>query len=259
MALGASIDQVSPLAYLLAFGGGISSFVSPCTLPLLPGYLSMVTGVDVASLEQDPKAHTRRIVSTTLLFTLGLGLVFVPLGFTSSAVGGFLFRNQEVLTRVSGVIVLAMAGFLAASAFSNAMWLQREYKAHPELRRFGRAAPMVAGMAFAFGWTPCIGPIYGSILGIAATQGQGFAGASLLAVYTLGIGLPFLACGLLLGRMGGALRFVRRHNRTIVLASAAVLGLFGVLLVLDELTWVTRELTKVYEALGLDRLIENVA
>ena len=247
LALGSRISDVNVLAYLAAFGGGVVSFLSPCVLPLVPGYLSVVTGLDIATLEGDTSPHTRRIVGTTAMFIAGFGTVFVLLGMTASSVGQTLRAHQQILTRVSGALMLAMALFLLGSLFLRAPWLYQEKRFHPQLGRFGAAAPVVAGAAFAFGWSPCTGPIYGSILGIAANQHRVWAGGTLLVVYSLGLGLPFLLTGLLLGRLGGALGWVKRHFVLIVGGSAVVIGAFGLLLMFDELsrlsihlqTWLT--------------------
>ena len=248
LALGSRISDVNVLAYLAALGGGVVSFLSPCVLPLLPGYLSIVTGLDIATLEEGGRtAHTRRIVGTTSLFIAGFGTVYVLLGLTAASIGQPLRDHQVALTRGSGALMLAMALFLIGSIFLRAPWLYQEKRFHPQLGRFGNAAPAVAGVAFGFGWSPCIGPILGSILGIAANQHRVWAGGTLLAVYSLGLGLPFLVAGLLLGRLGGALGWVKRHFVWIVGGSAIVIGAFGLLLMFDELsrlsvhlqTWLT--------------------
>jgi cytochrome c-type biogenesis protein len=247
LALGTRISDVNVLAYLAAFGGGVVSFLSPCVLPLVPGYLSMVTGLDLAELEDQSRVHARRIVTTTVVFVAGFGAVFVAWGLSATAFSRLLRDHQSILTRLSGTLLLAMALFLLGSLFLRAPWLYQEKRFHPRLGRFGNAAPAVAGVAFGFGWSPCIGPILGSILGIAANQHRVWAGGTLLAVYSLGLGLPFLLTGLLLGRLGGALGWVKRHFVFIVGGSAVVIGAFGLLLMFDELsrlsvnlqTWLT--------------------
>jgi cytochrome c-type biogenesis protein len=236
LALGSRFSDVNLLAYLAAFGGGVVSFLSPCVLPLVPGYLSVVTGLDLTELQDEPRVHTRRIVATTAWFVAGFGVVFVALGLSASGFGQLLRDHQSILTRVSGAVLLAMALFLLGSLFLRAPWLYQEKRFHPQLGRFGNAAPAVAGVAFGFGWSPCIGPILGSILGIAANQHRLWAGGTLLAVYSLGLGLPFLLSGLLLGRLGGALGWVKRHFVLIVGGSAVIIGAFGLLLMFDQLS-----------------------
>jgi cytochrome c-type biogenesis protein len=255
LALGSRISDVNAFAYLAAVGGGVVSFLSPCVLPLLPGYLSMVTGLDIATLEDKASDHTRRIVGTTALFVAGFGTVFVLLGLTASSLGQTLRNHQEMLTRVSGALMLAMALFLLGSMFLRAPWLYQEKRFHPDLHRYGTAAPLVAGAAFGFGWSPCIGPILGSIYGIAATQQRVWAGATLLAAYSIGLGIPFLISGLALDRVTGALGWFKRHYAIIVIGSAIVLGAFGLLLMFDGLSRLTGELQRRLTDLHLDWLV----
>ena len=249
------ISSVSPLAYVLAFGGGVISFLSPCVLPLVPGYLSFVTGLDLVTLRDDSRKHQGEIVLTTGLFIVGFGTVFVLLGLSASAAGSALVDHQDLLTRVSGAVMLGFALFLAGSVFLHAPWLYGELRFHPQVSRYGRAAPVVAGAAFAFGWTPCLGPVLGSILTIAADAHRAWAGATLLAAYTVGLGLPFLVCGLALGRLAGALTWVRRHLPAIVVMSAVVVGIFGLLLLFNRLSRANAELTRVLDAVHLSWLV----
>lgn len=255
LALGSRISDVNAFAYLAALGGGVVSFLSPCVLPLVPGYLSMVTGLDIATLEDDASVHTRRILGTTAMFVAGFGIVFVLLGLTASSIGQPLRDHQTTLTRVSGALMLAMALFLLGSMFLRAPWLYQEKRFHPELGRFGAAAPLVAGAAFGFGWSPCIGPILGSIYGIAATQQRVWAGGTLLAAYSIGLGIPFLVTGLALGRVGGAFGWVKRHFPVIVIGSAIVLGGFGLLLMFNELSRLTGDFQRWLTSAHLEWLV----
>lgn len=256
LALGSRIGDVNVLAYLAAVGGGVVSFLSPCVLPLVPGYLSVVTGLDLATLEDGASAHTRHIVGTTALFIAGFGTVFVLLGLTASGIGDPLRTHQQILTRISGALMLAMALFLVGSMFLRAPWLYQEKRFHPALGRYGAAAPVVAGAAFGFGWSPCLGPILGSILGIAATQRRVWAGGTLLAAYSVGLGLPFLVTGLAFHRVGGTLSWVKRHFPPIVVSSAIVLGAFGVLLMFNELSRLTVDLEHVLTDAHLQWLVD---
>jgi cytochrome c-type biogenesis protein len=255
LALGPRFDDVSVLAYLAAFGGGVISFLSPCVLPLVPAYLSMVTGLDLPSLEDGARAQRRHVIRTTALFVLGFGAVFVLLGLSVSSAGQLLRDHQETLTRISGTVLVAMGLFLLGSLFLRAPWLYQEKRFHPHLGRFGDAAPVVAGAAFGFGWSPCIGPILGSILAIAGTQDRIWAGATLLIAYTLGLGLPFLVTGLALGRVSVALAWVKRHFPLLVGTSAVVLIGFGVVLMFDQLTRVTSEMQQALDDTPLEWLV----
>jgi len=168
----------------------------------------------------------------------------VLLGLTAASIGQPLRDHQQLLTRISGTIMLAMALFLVGSMFLRAPWLYQEKRFHPDLGRYGVAMPLVAGAAFGFGWSPCFGPILGSILGIAASQRRVWAGGTLLAAYSIGLGLPFLVTGLALDRVSGALGWVKRHYPAIVIGSAVVLGGFGLLLMFDQLSRLTADLQR---------------
>jgi cytochrome c-type biogenesis protein len=246
---------VSDVGYIAAFGGGFVSFLSPCVLPLVPAYVSMVTGLDVAELRSGDGRHAGRVVRDTGLFVLGFGTVFVVLGLGANAFGGAVFRNQILLTRISGLVVVALALFLVGSLVLRAPWLYRELRFHPSPSRLGPLAAPVTGAAFGFGWTPCIGPVLGSVLAFAGTAGHAAHAAALLAVYSLGLGLPFLVVGLALDRLGGALSWVKRHTTAITLASATILGVLGVLLVFNQLTRVTSDTQSLFRSIGLGRLV----
>jgi cytochrome c-type biogenesis protein len=246
---------VSDVGYIAAFGGGLVSFVSPCVLPIVPAYLSMVTGLDVAEIRAGERRHAARIVRDTALFVLGFSTVFIVLGLGASAFGGALFDNKLTLTRVSGLVVLAMALFLMGSLVLKAPWLYRELRFHPSPSRLGPFAAPVTGAAFGFGWTPCIGPVLGSVYAAAAESGRAAHGATLLASYSLGLGVPFLATGLALGRLSGALGWIKRHTTAITAGSSLILAFFGVLLVFNRLTWVTSETQNLFRDIGLGRLV----
>lgn len=240
---------------LVAFGGGIVSFASPCVLPVVPAYLSMVTGLDLGELQRGRKRQIARIARDTLLFIFGFGVVFVLLGVSATAIGSTLVRNHTLLTRISGGVILAMAAFLAASVVVNLPVLYGEARFHVNASRFGPFAAPVAGVAFGFGWTPCIGPVLSSVLVVALSDRGLGNGAVLLAFYALGLGVPFLIVGCGLGTAAGALKIVRRHLRAITLGSSVLLACFGVLLVLNKLSWVTSVLESWMRDIGLGRLV----
>ncbi|MCI0688419.1 MAG: cytochrome c biogenesis protein CcdA, partial [Sporichthyaceae bacterium] len=195
------------------------------------------------------------IAGSTSLFIAGFGAVFVALGTTASAVGATLARNQAVITRIAGLVVLGFALLMLATLVVRSPRLLGEVRFHPDLHRFGPFAAPVAGAAFGFGWTPCIGPVLGSVLAIAAAQGSAGRGAALLAVYSAGLGLPFLAAGLLYGQLTGVFGWAKRHSRGITIASASVLVIFGGLLAFDRLTVVISWLQRGLGAVGLDWVV----
>lgn len=243
------------VSYLVAFGGGIASFVSPCVLPVVPAYLSMVTGLDITESTAGVRRHLGRVVRDTLLFVGGFGVVFVLLGVSATAVGSTLVHHKLLLTRVSGIVVLVMAAFLAGSLVLRLPGLYRELRFHPQPSRLGPLAAPIAGAAFGLGWTPCIGPVLTTVLAVAGLERGLGRGAALLAFYAAGLGVPFLVVGCGFSRLAAALAWVRAHAAAITLVSAALLGFFGVLLVLDRFTWLTTELETALRAVGLGSLV----
>ncbi|HUP85330.1 MAG TPA: cytochrome c biogenesis protein CcdA [Acidimicrobiales bacterium] len=239
--------------FLLAFAGGMLSFLSPCVLPLVPGYLSLMSGVSITELSVAPDAGTtRRVLRSTLLFVAGFTVVFTLLGAGASAVGQTLLLHQRVLNRVAGAVTIAMGLFIAGVLVPAGMQRERRFHVLPE--SLGVYAPPLMGMTFAFGWTPCIGPILSVVLSTAATQSTLGRGVGLLVVYSLGLGVPFVAAGLGLGRLTRLFGWVKRHFRVLNLVSGAFLVGFGLLLFTDNLTEVSGLLRRFLEDHGLERL-----
>ncbi len=197
-----------------------------------------------------------RIAGLTGLFIAGFSAVFVLLGFGATAIGDTLLRNQGFLTRASGIPVLSMALFVLGSLYLQAPWLYREARFQPEYARFGPFAAPVAGVAFGFGWTPCIGPVLTSVLAVAAADGRAGRGALLLALYSAGLGIPFLITGLAFGRASRAIGLMERHLRGVTLVSALSLAFFGALLAVDRLSWLTIQIQRLARSVGLDVLVE---
>ncbi len=240
---------------LVAFGGGILSFLSPCVLPLVPGYLGMITGLSSTELED----HDRQlgwIACNTGLFALGMTVVFVLLGLGASALGSTLREHQDALTRASGVVLLLLAAYLAGSQLLRAPSLYGEARLHLKLERYGTIAVPLAGAAFGFAWTPCIGPILGSVLTVASTQSS-WRAVSLLTAYGLGLGASFLAVGLGVGRLTDSLSWCKRHGGAITLVSAAMLAAFGVVLLTGYMPVLNQRMIDLIQALGLGSFGEN--
>lgn len=252
----AADDPTRPLYFLTAFGAGVVSFLSPCVLPIVPAYLSLITGLTIGDLKEGDTKVLPRIAVDTGLFVAGFTVVFVLLGLITTALGDALFQNQETLTRISGALVILMALYLAGSQILMAPRMYQEFRFHPNLDRFGKAATPIAGAAFGLGWTPCIGPVLGAVLSFAA-QGQSLIRATLLLVaYSAGLGCSFLAVGLAFGKLTTPLNWVKRHSRAITFVSAGILFFFGLVLLTDNLSQLTARLTDVMDALGLGRLIQ---
>ncbi|HEX4566417.1 MAG TPA: cytochrome c biogenesis protein CcdA [Vicinamibacterales bacterium] len=227
---------------LAAFAAGFLSFVSPCVLPLIPGYISFVSGISVEEMRGDAKPTTSRlqIFITSLAFVIGFSLVFVALGASATAVGKFLFARLPLFSKIAGAILIVF-GLHTMGVFRLA-FLETEKRVHSQRKPAGPLGAVLVGVAFAFGWTPCIGPILGGILAIAGSKNSVTEGITLLAVYSLGLGIPFLLTSLAINQFFGAARRIRRYYHAIELASGALLIVIGVLIISGELTIITRAL-----------------
>jgi cytochrome c-type biogenesis protein len=217
---------------LVAFVAGIASFLSPCVLPLVPGYLSYMSGYGASEADGSP-----RLTQTTpvaLAFVAGFTAVFVALGASATLLGDFLRVNKTLFAQVGGVIVILM-GLVFVGAI-KIPWLYREARFHPSPGA-GVWGSTLLGGAFAFGWSPCISPALTAVLTMAAGEGVSGPGrgALLLAVYSLGLGIPFIVAGIGISHLTGALAILRRHTRLINVVSGALLIAFGLLLLTGEM------------------------
>src|SRR5687767_8407045 len=228
------------------------SFLSPCVLPLVPGYLSLMSGVGVTQLSTATGADTRALLRSTLLFVAGFTVVFTALGAGATAIGQTLLRHQQGLNQVAGALVIVMGLFLAGLIAPG--FLQRERRLHVLPESLGVYAPPLMGMAFAFGWTPCIGPVLSVVLSTAATQSTLARGIGLLLAYSIGLGVPFVAAGLGLGRLTGLFGWVKRHFRALNAVSGAFLVAFGLLLLTNNLGEVSGAIQRFMQDAGLGRL-----
>jgi cytochrome c-type biogenesis protein len=294
--------HADPLGLLVAFGAGMLSFLSPCVLPLVPAYLSMVSGLSAAELgglhqpsrptappvvvavggpaltvgadaavgpdtgpntvgpsitPQDLRGARGRLLRGIVAFIAGFTVVFTILGASASAVGRLFLTHQRTLETVSGVLIVAFGAVLVAMAsgmtLPAALSGERRFLVRPSL--LGAWAPPVMGMAFAFAWTPCIGPVLGSVLALAAgTGGSATGGIALLLAYSLGLGVPFLLSGLAFGRMTDVLARVRSRLRLIDLVGGVVLVIFGILLLTGNVDVISAAIANWLRDLHLSRL-----
>jgi cytochrome c-type biogenesis protein len=230
----AVLDGSMLLALPVAAAAGLVSFFSPCVVPLLPGYLSYVTGLSAADLG----SHRRgRMLIGTLLFVLGFSTVFVLTGVTFGAVGEALIEHQSVITKVlGGVTVVLGLAFLGWFGF-----LQRDVRVH-RVPAVGIAAAPLLGVLFGLGWTPCIGPTLGAVLTLALNEGGVGRGAVLAIVYSLGLGIPFVLAALAFRRMLGAVGWIRRHQVWVMRLGGAMLVAVGILLLTGVWADVTADL-----------------
>lgn len=227
-------DAAFIVQLVVAFGAGVISFISPCVLPLLPGYLSMMSGYSATQLEEGA-ASPRRMIRVILLFILGFTIVFAALGAGATAISEVLRQNLNTLTRLAGVVIVAFGLLMVAMAVSNRGFLStfnQERRVHVRPSRLGKWAPPVMGAAFAFGWSPCIGPVLTVILLTAATQETITQGVLLLVSYSFGLGVPFLLAGLGLFKFFGRLK---PYLRPINIVSGLLLAGFGVVMVTGAL------------------------
>lgn len=205
----------------VAFVAGIVSFLSPCVLPLVPAYVSYVAGVTVDDLARQD-GQRPAILAASLMFVLGFSTVFVLFGASATAAGAFVLRHSVLLVDIAAIVVILFG--LVMMGVLRLPFLGRDFRFHPSLGRGRAGGAYVLGLAFGFGWTPCIGPVLGSILAIAATKATIAGGIALLAVYALGLGLPFLGAafftGVFLRHLGGLGRF--GHRLQIVAGAALV-------------------------------------
>lgn len=256
----------------MAFGAGILSFLSPCVLPLVPGYLSMVSGLSAAELSiagggPAPVDVMRPMLRGIGLFIGGFTVVFVALGAVASGIGHVLASHREALTHASGVVVIILGLVLVIGAVPGHVWgrlsagplsvvtrVSGEHRFDVRPSRLGTWAAPVMGMAFAFAWTPCIGPVLGVVLGLAAHNGTLAGGTLLLFVYSLGLGVPFLVTGLAFGRLTSVLSRARRGVGMVELAAGVILVVFGILLLSDHLGWVSTQFSELLKNIGLGRL-----
>ena len=238
--------------FLLAFAGGMLSFLSPCVLPLVPGYLSLMSGVSTTDLATATGSDSRKLLRSTLLFVAGFTVVFTALGAGASAIGQSLLRHQQGLNQVAGTLTIVMGLVIAGVLVPKAM--QRERRFHVLPQSLGVFAPPLMGMAFAFGWTPCIGPILSIVLSTAATQSTLGRGVGLLLAYSIGLGVPFVVAGVALGRLTGVFGWVKRHFRVLNLVSGSFLVIFGVLLLTNQLGQVSGSIQRFMQDIGLSRL-----
>jgi len=241
---------------LAAFGAGILSFISPCVLPLIPGYLSYISGLSLDEMRGTPGAAAggpavavvvptavrRQVVLASLAFILGFTIVFVALGASATAIGQYVMARLSILGKIAGAIVILFG--LHTMGVLRIEWLYQEKRVQTSQQRpEGFLGAALVGMAFAFGWTPCLGPILAGILAVAATQDTVGQGVQLLSAYSIGLGVPFFATALAINRFFAAFARIRRHYHKIEIVSGALLVVIGLLIFTDRFTIIAQWLT----------------
>jgi cytochrome c-type biogenesis protein len=230
--LAVGTDNSVDTTVFAAFGVGFLSFVSPCVLPLVPGYLSAVSGVSYAEMEAGESRW--RVLGPALLFCLSFTAMFVALGMTATGLGQTLQEHRAIMRQISGIVIAALGVFFIATLFIPAF--NREFRPQKLLQKAQSGGPIIAGLAFAVAWLPCTGPTLGVILTAASNQNTVGKGAGLLAIYSLGLAVPFLLCALAMASMTRFFRFFRNHFRLITFAAGTILIVMGVMLYTNDLT-----------------------
>jgi cytochrome c-type biogenesis protein len=250
--LGASADAATGVGIPLALAAGLVSFLSPCVLPLVPGYLSTVIGVTPVDLENGVEA--RRVLVPSLLFIASFSAIFILLGMSATVIGSALTTHKEELEKVGGIVIILMGLIFLATPFIG--MFNREWHSDTLLRHAGRGGPLVAGAAFAIAWTPCTSITLSAILTQAAISGSAAHGALLLAFYSAGLAIPFLLIALAFERMTNALTVVKRHFPVIIGVGGAVMIFLGVMILTGEFTILNAKANLLLEGTGFE--VSNV-
>jgi cytochrome c-type biogenesis protein len=247
LVLASTSDTATGVGIPLALAAGLVSFLSPCVLPIVPGYLSTVIGVTPNDLKEG--VGVKRVLVPSLLFIASFSLIFILLGLSATVIGSTLNDHKQLLERIGGGVIIALGVLFLASPFVRL--LNREWHSESLLRLAGRGGPLVAGAAFAIAWTPCTSVTLGAILTQAAVSGSAAHGALLLAVYSAGLAIPFLLIALAFERMTDALSVVKRHFPVIIAIGGGVMILLGVLIVTGEFTILNARAQELTSELGL--------
>lgn len=238
---------MSDVSFSLAFLAGVLSFLSPCVLPLVPSYVTFMTGVSFEKLtsREDRKRVRHLTITNSLAFIGGFSAVFIALGASASYIGQWLFTYQDWIRIIGGILIIIFGVFIAG--FLRLDFLMRERRVHLRGRPVGYVGTFVVGMTFAAGWTPCIGPILGTILLYASAKGSMVYGLKLLAVYSLGLGVPFFISAYAINGFLSYTKVFYRFMRPIMVLSGLVLIVFGVMLLMNRV----RELAALFPDLGI--------
>ena len=234
---------------IAAFAVGFVSFISPCVLPLVPGYLSAVSGYTLADMKSGDRG-TAKILLPAIVFCLSFTAVFVALGMTATGLGNSLLQERDTLDKVAGAVIVALGVFFLLTPFVPR--LNQEWRPEALITRAGSGGPLVAGAAFAVAWTPCVGPTLGSILSAAATQDTVAKGGILLAFYSAGLAVPFLLTAVAFTRMTTAFRWLRDRYLIVTAVSGVILIAMGLLLYTGELQQLNIKAQEALDSLGIN-------
>jgi len=240
-------DPAAGVTVFAALAAGLVSFLSPCVLPLVPGYLSAVTGVAAGEIET---AGWRRVLPPSLAFVAAFSAIFVLLGLTATGLGSLLADNLPLLEKISAGLIILMGVYFVAALYVPR--LNREWHAEGLMERAGKGGPIAAGAAFAIAWTPCVGPTLAAILSAAALSDSAARGGVLLAFYSAGLAIPFLLTAIAFTRMTTAFAVVKRHYAQIMAFGGVILIAMGILIWNGELTRLNSEAQGFFDDAGLN-------
>jgi cytochrome c-type biogenesis protein len=232
-----------------AFAVGFVSFISPCVLPLVPGYLSAISGVCLEEIRGEERP-LGRILGPAIIFCLSFTVMFVALGMSATGIGSTLHDHQTTLNRIAGWLIVVLGVFFVLTLFVPR--LNREWRPEALITRAGAGGPVIAGLAFAVAWTPCVGPTLASILAAASTSDTVGKGGLLLACYSLGLAIPFLVTAVAFDRATGAFRWLRDRHVLVTAVSGAILVAMGLLILSGELTVLNSKAQTWLSHIGLD-------
>ena len=246
--LASSTDAATGVGIPVALAAGLVSFLSPCVLPIVPGYLSTVIGVTPNDLKEG--VGVKRVLVPSLLFIASFSAIFILLGLSATVIGSSLNDHKLLLERIGGIVIILLGVAFLASPFVNL--LNKEWHSESLMRLAGRGGPVAAGAAFAIAWTPCTSITLGAILTQAAVSNSAAHGALLLAFYSAGLAIPFLLIALAFERMTNALAVVKRHFPVLIGVGGAVMIVLGVLILTGEFTVLNSEANSLLQGTGLD-------
>ncbi len=240
-------DPTGGVGLAAAFLAGAISFLSPCVLPLVPGYLSAVTGVAYSELDT---VSWKRVLVPSVMFVASFSLIFILLGLTATGIGSVLGDNRRLLEKISAVVIVTMGIFFIATLFIDR--INKEWHVDALMERAGKGGPVVAGAAFALAWTPCIGPTLSAILAAAALSETAGRGALLLGFYSAGLAVPFLLTAVAFSKMSSAFKVMKRIQPALIAVGGAILIVMGVLIWTGEFFRLNIEAQKLLNDLGID-------
>jgi cytochrome c-type biogenesis protein len=243
------MPEISSIGVLTAFAAGLISFLSPCVLPLVPGYISYVAGRSVVEPSAGGAVAVRMpALGLSLCFVLGFSTVFVLLGATATALGQLLLAYRYELNIVGGAIIIAFGLFMLGLVRPG--WLERDLRIHAALSGGRPVAAYVLGLGFGFGWTPCIGPVLGAILTVSPASATAVDGVALLAIYSLGLGVPFLLAAVFTDSLTVRLKAIGRIGRVLQVIAAGVMILMGIAMITGQLSTFAFWLLETFPILG---------